>query len=241
MPFTFSHPAIVLPLFKLWRQWFSLTGLVIGSITPDFEYFIRMRIQSSISHTPVGLFLFDLPVGLLLTFVFHNIIRNRLYDNLPMFIKRRVSIYKTFNWNNYCGQHWLIVIISVFIGALSHLLWDGFTHSHGIFVEIFPVLTTRLHIVGNTIPLYRLLQHVSTLAGAWVIGVAILNMPVLTKVDSYNSKYWPVVSLIVLIVVILRLLVGVEQSLVGLTITIISSVLIAITIVPFLVAEKINS
>lgn len=27
MPFTFSHPAIVLPLTFLPRQWFSLTGL----------------------------------------------------------------------------------------------------------------------------------------------------------------------------------------------------------------------
>jgi hypothetical protein len=30
MPFTFSHPAIVLPLTFLPRQWFSFTGLVIG-------------------------------------------------------------------------------------------------------------------------------------------------------------------------------------------------------------------
>ncbi|WP_240482010.1 DUF4184 family protein [Flavobacterium psychrophilum] len=39
MPFTFSHPAIILPLRYLPRQWFSLTGLIIGSLTPDFEYF----------------------------------------------------------------------------------------------------------------------------------------------------------------------------------------------------------
>jgi len=43
MPFTFSHPAIVLPLATLRRQWISATGLIIGSITPDFEYFIRMK------------------------------------------------------------------------------------------------------------------------------------------------------------------------------------------------------
>ncbi|WP_113654854.1 DUF4184 family protein, partial [Pedobacter namyangjuensis] len=30
MPFTFSHPAIVLPLTYLPKKWFSLTGLVIG-------------------------------------------------------------------------------------------------------------------------------------------------------------------------------------------------------------------
>ncbi|WP_262496247.1 DUF4184 family protein [Flavobacterium piscis] len=39
MPFTFSHPAIILPLKYLPKNWISLTGLIIGSLTPDFEYF----------------------------------------------------------------------------------------------------------------------------------------------------------------------------------------------------------
>jgi hypothetical protein len=54
MPFTFSHPAIILPLKYFKKKWFSLTGLVIGSMTPDFEYFVRMRIQSNYSHTIEG-------------------------------------------------------------------------------------------------------------------------------------------------------------------------------------------
>ncbi|MEG1227787.1 MAG: DUF4184 family protein, partial [Flavobacterium sp.] len=41
----------MLPLQFLNKKWFSLTGLVIGSMIPDFEYFIRMRIQSIYSHT----------------------------------------------------------------------------------------------------------------------------------------------------------------------------------------------
>lgn len=47
MSFTFSHPAIVSPLNYFPNKWFSLTGLVIGSLTPDFEYFLRMRIKSN--------------------------------------------------------------------------------------------------------------------------------------------------------------------------------------------------
>lgn len=87
MPFTISHPAIVLPLTFLPRQWFSLTGLVIGSLTPDFEYFLRMRIKSNYSHTLDGLFWFDLPLGLLLAFLFHNVVRDSLFDNLPISLK----------------------------------------------------------------------------------------------------------------------------------------------------------
>ncbi|MFN5774209.1 DUF4184 family protein, partial [Flavobacterium sp.] len=99
MPFTFSHPAIVLPLTFLPRQWFSLTGLVIGSLTPDFEYFLRMRIESNYSHTIDGLFWFDLSLGLLLAFLFHNIVRDSLFDNLPIFLKSRFSAFRQFDWN----------------------------------------------------------------------------------------------------------------------------------------------
>ena len=88
MPFTFSHPAIILPLTYLPRRWFSLTGLIIGSLTPDFEYFIRMTPYSLYSHTLSGLFWFDIPLGLLLCFIFHNLVRDSLCSNLPTEIGR---------------------------------------------------------------------------------------------------------------------------------------------------------
>nr|WP_237421370.1 DUF4184 family protein [Flavobacterium sp. HBTb2-11-1] len=70
MPFTFSHPAIILPLRYLPKSWFSITALTIGSLTPDFEYFLRMKVKSDYSHTLDGIFWFDLPLALLLTFLF---------------------------------------------------------------------------------------------------------------------------------------------------------------------------
>ena len=126
MPFTFSHPAIVLPLTFLPRQWFSLTGLVIGSLIPDFEYFLRMRIKSTYSHTIDGLFWFDLPLGLLLAFIFHNTVRNRLYDNLPTFLKSRFLTFKQFNWNRYFKRNCFVVAISILIGATSHIFLGWF-------------------------------------------------------------------------------------------------------------------
>lgn len=101
MPFTFSHPAIVLPLTYLPKKWFSLTGLIIGSITPDFEYFIRMKVQRDYSHTLSGLFWFNLPLGILLAFIFHGIVRNSLIENLPLFLKSRFSNFTRFNWLNF--------------------------------------------------------------------------------------------------------------------------------------------
>jgi len=101
MPFTFSHPAIVLPLKFLPKRWFSLTALVIGSLTPDFEYFIRMKVQSDFSHTFLGIFWFYLPLGILLAFIFHNTVRNSLFVNIPMSLKSRLNRFNEFNWNRY--------------------------------------------------------------------------------------------------------------------------------------------
>ena len=38
MPFTFSHPAIILPLAKINAKYISLTALVAGSMAPDSDF-----------------------------------------------------------------------------------------------------------------------------------------------------------------------------------------------------------
>ena len=57
MPFTFAHPAIVLPFYKK-PKFFSMTTLIIGSMSPDFEYFLRVKIKSDMSHTLIRYHLF---------------------------------------------------------------------------------------------------------------------------------------------------------------------------------------
>ncbi|GAB5466418.1 MAG: hypothetical protein Kapaf2KO_18540 [Candidatus Kapaibacteriales bacterium] len=86
MPFTFSHPAAIIPLKKVFKDKLSLASLVIGSIVPDFEYFIRLRLYSEHSHTLEGLFYFDLPLGIVIVLLFYGIIKEPLVNNLPYFL-----------------------------------------------------------------------------------------------------------------------------------------------------------
>ncbi|WP_416379623.1 MULTISPECIES: DUF4184 family protein [unclassified Gilliamella] len=37
---------------------FSMITLIIGSMSPDFEYFLRIKIKSDMSHTLIRYFLF---------------------------------------------------------------------------------------------------------------------------------------------------------------------------------------
>ena len=211
MPFTFSHPAIILPLTYLPKKWFSLTGLIIGSLTPDFEYFIRMKIKSDYSHTIEGLFWFDLPLGILLAFIFHNIVRSSLLENSPKFLKSRFITLIQFDWNTYFKKNWLVVIISILIGAFSHLFWDSFTHNHGYFVEIFPALKKTRNILGMEFPILKILQHLSTLIGGFIILFGIYKLPKIEiKTNRINLSYWKILIGLTVLIIAVRFINGLE-------------------------------
>lgn len=237
MPFTFSHPAIILPLTYLPKRYISLTGLVVGSITPDFEYFLRMKVQSIHSHTLSGIFWFDLPLGIIIAFVFHTIARNTLFFNLPKQIKTRLITYQNFDWIQHFKYNWIVVIISLLIGIMSHLFWDSFTHNHGHFVEIIPSLKNEINLFNLQIPIFKIVQHSSSLVGAILIVLAIKNLPV-SRIENtkINYKYWQVLTIIVLIIILFRFLTGLEYYEYGaVIITFISATLIGLVLTPILI------
>lgn len=230
MPFTFSHPAIVLPLTFLPKKWLSLTGLIIGSLTPDFEYFLRMKIQSVYSHTFLGVFYFDLPLGLLIAFIFHNLVRDELFNNLPEFIKSRLFIFTQFGWNSYFKRNWIVVLISIIIGAFSHVFWDAFTHATGYFVTKNLRLTELISFGNFQVFKFKFLQHLSTVIGAIVIVIAILKLPKMQLISTHSIiKFWTLFLGISLIVMLLKSLTGLDFMNFGqVFITLISAVLISL-------------
>src|SRR4030095_12199666 len=174
MPFTFSHPAIVLPLAKA-RLKLSVTGLVIGSMIPDFEYFIRMRDKSKYSHTLGGIFWFDIPLALFVCFIYHLVVRNSLFDNLPSFLRDRFSSYKSFDWSKYFLKNWALALISIIIGAVSHIAWDGVTHNTMFYVNQAD-LSTMMKIGRINLAGYKFLQLASTVAGGIVVIYSIFSL-----------------------------------------------------------------
>jgi len=241
MPFTFSHPALVLPLAKYSGRYFSLTGLIIGSLCPDFEYFFRMKVESLVSHTAGGLFYFNLPVSIALAFVFHNLIRDYLYKNLPTICHSRLEAFTSFNWNHYFHQHYLIVIVSILTGAASHLLWDSFTHLHGYSVQEIGLLQLGIKTpIGITLPVYKLLQHLSTCLGGLFILLAFFQLPA-TRLNHHkiNSTYWLLVLLITSIIICIRFTIETPRNYLGnLVVTGIGAGIIALAAVPFLMRAK---
>ena len=240
MPFTFSHLASILPLTYLPRKWFSLTGIVIGSLTPDFEYFLRMKIKSNYSHTIDALFWLDLPLGLLLSFIFHIVVRDSLFKNLPEFLKSRFLTFNQFNWSEYFKINWFVVIISILIGAASHNFWDSFTHDHGYFVQTIPTLQNSVAFLDRQIPILKILQHSSTFIGGLIIAFAIYKLPInKSEKEKINIKYWTFIAAITLTVIVVRLLCGLELKQYGnVIVTAISGGLLSLVLTPLILNTR---
>lgn len=192
MPFTFAHPAIILPFVYASRKWISMTALIIGSVMPDAESYLRMYSEKDITHSWPGFFLFGLPFGILLTFVFHNIVRNPLINNLPDFLYQRFSRFTNFNWNRRFLKNWLVVILSLVIGGVSHYVWDSFSNFDGWFVTAFPNLKGNVSMFGGKLEIAYLIQYITTLLGMIIILVFIAAMPRSTdnKPPGHSGTFW---------------------------------------------------
>jgi hypothetical protein len=174
MPFTPAHPAIILPFVR--SRYFSATGLIAGSMSPDFEYFFKMSVSGLHSHTKGGLFYFDLPVTLLLAIVFHQIVKKNLIGNLPIFLQKRFQETLQFNFLSFVKNHWFIFLMSALLGAASHIFWDSFTHNNRFFVRLFSSVYERVSVPynGANYPLFYVLQQVSTAVGLTIVSIYIL-------------------------------------------------------------------
>ncbi|MEO6914491.1 MAG: DUF4184 family protein [Chitinophagaceae bacterium] len=235
MPFTFSHPAAILPFSYLWEKKFSATGLILGSVAPDFEYFMRFHNASYHSHTWAGIFWFDLPAGIILCFIFHDVVKTPFIMNLPGFFHKRFASYLSFNWKKYFIQHWFIVFYSLLIGILSHLLLDRFTHQSYRFFNAVPALKDSLEPGFHPNRLYRLIQVSYSLIGLGIIGWAVWKLPQDNGI-SYplnTGPYWILLGFMATSILgIIILANGFEY--VDWIIAVISSLLISLTATSFL-------
>ena len=205
MPFTLAHPAIVLPLTKSKR--FSFTALIAGSMVPDFEFFFQLREVENIGHHWYGILLFDFPVALFSCFLFHNLLRNALVIHLPAAFRNRVAAVLDFDWNWYARTNKATVAVSLFIGVASHILWDGFTHYDGMFVELFPLLATKISISSFAIPAYFLLQLLFSVLGLAAVGYVLMRLPQqqTTISEEKNKRYWLLFALTLSLMLCIRL------------------------------------
>jgi hypothetical protein len=238
MPFTFCHPAIVLPLNRLPKRWISISGLIAGSMVPDFEYFIRFRINSQYSHTWAGVIWFDLPLAFLLCLVYHYLIKTSLTDHAPAYLHKRMAAFKTFNWQIKMKGNCAVICVSIIAGAASHIFWDGFTHPNGYFVKTLPLLNTYISIDHFQLYTYKVLQHTSSLVGAFVILYVIHQLPKFESRGYFTYRYGLIILAVGLLATAIRFWLTNYQAPGNIIVTFISGCLIGTILASLLLPAK---
>jgi hypothetical protein len=168
MPFPLAHPAAVLPFRRL--QHLNFSALLIGAVTPDLSYCFKGSELEVFAHTIRGCFGFSLPVGWLAVLIFQTV-RNPLVNLLPA--PHRQALLRSLRKPD---PAWFVVPLSVVLGSATHVFWDAFTHETGWFVERSSFLQMKLLTLdGRHFKMYRLLWHISTWTGLFLLWRAYLQ------------------------------------------------------------------
>ncbi|HTU68159.1 MAG TPA: DUF4184 family protein [Steroidobacteraceae bacterium] len=161
MPFTVSHAAAVLPLQRLTRSRIPLAAMMIGSMAPDFGYFLPMGVGRDDTHDFDGLFLFCLPVGLAVWLLFVRVLERPTIELLPQRWRERIP-----RSDDVSLKALVLAGIGILIGALTHLAWDAFTHANTSVSDLFPFIYAKMfEFRGRNIRLFHVLQYASSVGG----------------------------------------------------------------------------
>ena len=226
MPFTLAHPALIIPLHKSGLG-LSMTGLIIGSMVPDLEFLIQLREVENIGHHWSGIFIFNLPVAILLTLLYHNLLRNCFVSNLPQMYRKRFIQLQDFDWNHYAMNNKWRLLLSILIGVLSHFVWDAFTHHDGFVVELIPTLAKKIMIMNYELPVYLILQVLFSILGMAMVHLQVMRLPIQKNdfQDKIDYRYWIAFVLLLLTIASLRLIIWPEfNSFGGMAIAITGSI-----------------
>lgn len=171
MPYTISHIAAVVPAYRPLSRARVFTAAVIGSMVPDFGMMLGDYARWQ-THSLPALLTFCLPVGLISYLLTMWLIRPAAIEALPDGAYARLSAAGAPPLSSL--RHWVLVLLALLGGAITHLIWDGFTHETSRGVRLFPqLLDYGPEMGGHALRLYRWAQYGSSVFGLIVVFIAV--------------------------------------------------------------------
>ncbi|MFC4499141.1 MULTISPECIES: DUF4184 family protein [Streptomyces] len=180
MPFTLSHAAAVLPAVRgdgTGRGRLVPAVLVAGSFAPDMTYYAASVLDGAmefgdVTHSFPGVFTVDVLTAWALVGLW-LLLREPLVALLPRSRQARTAALTR------CGTPRARVraatvarwYVSAALGALTHVVWDAFTHHDRWGTRLFPALGET--VAGS--PLYWYVQYGSSAVAAVVIAAFVTH------------------------------------------------------------------
>jgi Domain of unknown function (DUF4184) len=184
MPFTPAHAAAAFPFRSTRLVW---SALLIGTMAPDFEYFLHFAPEGRHGHTMPGIVILTLPLALVTLWLFHKFVKGTFVELMPECLRSRLMpLAGEFRFGG--PTRFTLILASILVGVTTHLVWDSFTHPNGWSVLHWRTLQrqVRLPFVGGA-PLYKLLQHGST-----ILGLSFLMIWLMAWYGSAEANLLPV-------------------------------------------------
>ncbi|WP_369196298.1 DUF4184 family protein [Streptomyces djakartensis] len=204
MPFTLSHAAAVLPAVRsdgTGRGRLVPAALVAGSFAPDMTYYAASVLSGAmefgdVTHGLPGVFTVDVLIAWALVGLW-LFVREPLVALLPRGRQGRVAVLLRCGAPRARVRPSLVAwwYVSAVLGALTHVVWDAFTHLDRWGMRVFPVLGRE--VAGS--PLYWYLQYGGSALAAVVLAVFVaralrrvpggepVGVPVLSGPDRWTA------------------------------------------------------
>lgn len=197
-----------------------MSAVVVGCFAPDFLFYLTLRPRHQFGHTWAGAFVLDLPLALVVLWLFHRYAKEPLWRWMPESFRQRVTLGPRNLPIRNIGE-FALAVVSILVGIGTHMLWDSFTHPEYWPYRHWDFLgdSLTLPIVG-WVAYYTLLQYASSVIGCLVILVWFLRLPKTaassqpqtTPASGVNDQRIFVVSLVIAFVAgVLRALLGLHD------------------------------
>jgi hypothetical protein len=202
VPFTGSHPAAVLPLIGIGL---APSALVIGSMSPDFPYFAPGPFDSNLTHSLVGVVTADVVLSLVVYAVWHALLAPAGLAVAPESLRRRLPPDAAPGLRRRVGSPRLALLVAAAcaVGALTHVLWDSFTHEGRWGARHVPWLNEQ----HGALPGYLWAQYASGVIGAAILVVWCVRWWRSTP-HAPTDRHVPVSALVAIAVVAIATVVG---------------------------------
>jgi hypothetical protein len=189
VPYTASHIAAVLPMA---RSPLVASALVIGSMSPDVPYYLPVVVSSEVTHSPVGVVSVDVLLGLVVFVAWHGFLVRPAVDCAPAVLRGRIPAQAVLGLRARLSSRsrLLLVLLSLSVGAATHVAWDSFTHVGGWGTTHVAWLAEQQGLLTG----YAWAQYGSGAFGALVIALWLARWWRSTPATSSVSRLRPVVS-----------------------------------------------
>lgn len=147
---------------------------MIGCMSPDYAYFLPGRFERLETHSIAGLFLFCWPVSLGLWLLFVRVLEPPTTALLPENWRTRFPPSE----REMSLRVLALASVAVMLGALTHLLWDAFTHGRTFVTNAYPVLkSVAFQVGGYRIRWFYLFQLLSSVFGILALALWAWRQP----------------------------------------------------------------